>query len=126
MRIVGTPVLAQASRGIHVWLEDGWYRIAAVSALPVGGAKKRTRSFSVTVHSTKTLENVDLYQWRRISGGEDSISMRVSAGPDPEIMRFKSDGELTISHAAVEGEEAPIYVGPVSKPAASVVRIGRY
>lgn len=126
MRIVGTPVLSQAARGIHVWLEDGWYRVAAVSALPVGGAKKRTRTFSVSIRSSKPFGKVELFQWKRTGGGEESVSMRVLAGPDPEIMRFQTDGELTISGAGVDGEEAAIYVGPTSKPSASVLRIGRY
>jgi len=62
-RVVGTPVLDQAPRGVHVWLEDGWYRIAAVTALPVGGTKKLRRSFSLTVRSTKAITATELHSW---------------------------------------------------------------
>jgi hypothetical protein len=126
MRIVGTPVLDQAPRGLHVWLEDGWYRIAAVSALPVGGTKKLRRDFAVTVHSTKSIDKVELHTWKKSSGGGEHLVMRVETGPDPEIMRFKTEGDITIRDATVEGEPAQIYLGPTSKLAASVVRVGRY
>jgi hypothetical protein len=126
MRLVGTPVLTQAARGVHVWLEDGWYRVAAVSALPVGGAKKRQRDFTVTIRSTKSITEAELFQWKKSGGDDDSLVLRVKTGPDPEIMRFKTEGDLMISHATVEGEPAQIFLGPLAKPGASLVRVGRY
>jgi hypothetical protein len=125
MRLVGSPVLPSAPRGIHVWLEDGWYRVAAVSALPVGGQKKLDRDFSVTIRSTKSISKVELFEWRR-SGGDETLFLRLKTGPDPEIMRFKTEGDLTISSAIIDGDPAQIYLGPLAKPGAAVVRIGRY
>jgi hypothetical protein len=125
-RVVGTPVLDQAPRGIHVWLEDGWYRIAAISALPVGGKKTMKRDLTITVHSTKTITKVELDEWKRSGGGSESLVLRVQAGPDPEIMRFQTEGELLISNATFEGKSTPIYLGPLSRLGQNIVRIGRY
>jgi hypothetical protein len=54
------------------------------------------------------------------------LVLRVKTGPDPEIMRFKTEGEVMISNASIEGEPAQIFLGPLAKPGASVVRVGRY
>lgn len=125
-RVIGTPVLESAPRGIHVWLEDGWYRVAAVSALPVGSQKKMRRSFGVTVRSTKVIKAIELDEWKRSGGTEQILVLRVSAGPEPEIMRFKTDGDLMISAATMEEAGVAIFLGPLSKRAASTVTVGRY
>lgn len=125
-RIVGTPVLANAPRGIHVWLEDGWWCVAAVTALPVGGKQKLRRTFAVAVRSTKKIEEAALDDWKKSSGGTDGIVASVKVGPDPKIMKFKTEGEVMVSNATAEGEPVQIYLGPLAKTAAPIVRIGRY
>jgi hypothetical protein len=125
-RIVGTPVMSTAPRGIHVWLEDGWYCVGAVTALPVGSKQKLRRTFSVAVRSTKKIDEASFDGWKKQSGGSDGIVATVQVGPDPKIMKFKTEGEVMVSNATAEGEPVQIYLGPLGKTGGPIVRIGRF
>jgi hypothetical protein len=112
-KAVGAPVLDEkASEGIHVWLEDGWFNVAAVSR------SKQKRSMTVTVRSTKKLEKPEGDFNARTQG--NSITFSASVGEVPVKSRFKTEGDVTVT------AKHPLFVGPLSQPAASSVSIGRY
>jgi hypothetical protein len=127
MRIVGDPVLDQtAAEGLHVWLQDGWYHIAAVTELPFGTKKKVAKTFSVRIASSEPI-TTDLGAFKKVRGGDQQVELKVTVGPRPEQTRFKTDGEVTISGAVdARGKAVPIMVGPAARRAASTVRIGKY
>lgn len=127
MRVVGTPVLDRStSPGIYVWLEDGWFQLAAVTDLPFGTKKRRTRTYRVRISSTKPIqEKLGNFQ-RRGGKGDKELELEVVVGANPERAQVRTDGEITVSHAVVDGADLAVYVGPAAKPAAPEVRIGRY
>ena len=127
MRIVGDPVLDQTTaEGLHVWLQDGWYHIAAVTELPFGTKKKISKTFTVRIASSEPI-TTDLGAFKKVRGGDQQVELRVTVGPRPEQTRFKTDGEVTISGAVdARGKAVPIMIGPAARRAASSVRIGKY
>jgi hypothetical protein len=113
-KAVGAPVLDEkAAEGIYVWLEDGWFNVAAVAH-----PKKRKKQMSVTVRASKSIDKAEGDFARRAQGG--GIAFRAPVGALPVKGRFKTDGEITVSTAHA------LFVGPLSRKAASPLSIGRY
>jgi hypothetical protein len=112
-KAVGAPVLDEkAPEGIHVWLEDGWFHVAAVSRA------KRKRTMTVSVRSSKKIDKTEGdFSARAQSRG---VNFSASVGEVPVKSRFKTEGEITVS------TNHPLFVGPLSKRAASSLSIGRY
>ena len=110
---VGAPVLDEKTQeGIYVWLEDGWFNVAAVSRA------RSKRSMSVAFRATKKIEKTEGdFTKRDQSGG---INLSASVGEVAVKGRFKTEGEVTVKTTH------PLYIGPLSKKAASTVSIGRY
>lgn len=125
-RVVGPPVLdASAAAGIYVWLEEGWYQIAAVTNLPYGTQKRMTKTYKVAISSTKEISD-KLGSFKKERGGQKDMKLSVTVGATAERAQFKTDGDITVS-GALEGKRAiPIFVGPLSKRAAATVHIGRF
>lgn len=128
MRIIGTPVLNSAPRGIHVWLEDGQYHVAAVTALPLSTKKRLTRTFRVKVRSTKKISDIELGEWKAPERADEELELKIVVGPDPKIARFKTTGDLTITEADSigEGGSLPIFVGPTARRGAGTIKIGKF
>lgn len=130
MRVVGRPVLDQTSKqGLYIWLEDGSFHVAAVTNLPIGTKKKLTRTFTVTLSSTGPIEASarSLGGLTRVGGDDSTLVLRAVVGPEPELGSFRTTGDVTVFGAAIAQErEAPLFVGPLARPAASGVRIGRF
>lgn len=131
-KVVGPPVLDErASEGIYVWLEDGCFQLAAVTDLPFGSRKRRTKTFTIHVSSTMPITE-DAGAFKKTGGktgaGGNTWIAEVVAGPEPERRQFKTEGEITILEVHAEGKKGPlpIYVGPLAKRAAAGVKIGRY
>jgi hypothetical protein len=125
-KVVGPPVLdGSGPAGFYIWLEDGWYQLAAVTNLPFGTKKRMTRTYHVAIASTKDLTE-KLGAFKKESGAQREIKLTVVVGATVERARFKTDGDVTISAAADGNRALPIYVGPLSKRGAATVRIGRF
>jgi hypothetical protein len=114
MMAVGAPVLDEnASEGVYVWLEDGWFNVAAVSR-----SKGKRKSMSVSVRSTKKIQKAEGDFTARESDG--GLSLSASVGGVVVKGRFRTEGDITVT------TPHGLFVGPLSKPAASPVSIGRY
>jgi hypothetical protein len=125
-KVVGPPVLDDtAAEGVYIWLEDGWFQLAAVTNLPFGTKKKRTKTYTLSVASTQPIQE-KLGRFKKTGGREKAISLRVVVGPRAERGMFKTEGDITVSVVEVAGRPAALYVGPLSKRAASTVKIGRF
>jgi hypothetical protein len=125
-KVVGPPVLdASAEAGVYVWLEEGWYQIAAVTNLPFGTQKRMTKTYKVAISSTKEITD-KLGSFKKERGGSKDMKLSVTVGATAERAQFKTEGDVTVS-GAVEGKHTiPIFVGPLSKRGAAAVRIGRF
>jgi hypothetical protein len=111
-KVVGAPVLdAKAAEGIYVWLEDGWFNVAAI-------ARGETKPMTVRLRSSKSLKDAEgEFTIKKSEGG---LSFSASVGEIPVRSRFKTEGELTVNSSQ------PLFVGPLSEKAAATVSIGRY
>lgn len=110
-KVVGAPVLDEkALPGVYVWLEDGWFNVALLA-----NPKHR---ITVRASSTKAIDRVE----GELAKDRDGRKLVLSgmAGKVPTRSRFKTEGQLTVT------ADFPIFVGPLSKPAAKTVEIGRY
>ncbi len=115
MRAVGAPVLDQEpSKGVYVWLEDGWFHVAAAS-----GKKRGKNTFRVTLSSTKPIK-ADPLDFRRVMSGTNRITLEARVGQVVAKGRIKTEGNISVSapHA--------LFVGPLSQRASNGVRIGRF
>ncbi len=115
MRAVGAPVLDQDPKaGVYVWLEDGWFRVAAAS-----GKKRGKKTFRVTVSSTKPIQ-ADPLDFRRVMSGTNRITLEARVGQVVAKGRIKTAGNISVSapHA--------VFVGPLSQRATNGVKIGRF
>ncbi len=113
-KAVGAPVLDDKTpEGIYVWLEDGWFNVAAVAR-----EKKSRRAMSVNFKSTKKIEAVE--GSFRAQPRANAVSLSATVGEVAVKSRFKTEGEVTVSTTH------PLYVGPLSNRAASTLSIGRY
>jgi hypothetical protein len=125
-KVVGPPVLDDTTpEGVYVWLEDGWFQLAAVTNLPFGAKKQRTRTYALSFTSTGAMTE-KLGAFKKTGGKERSLRLQVAVGPRPERGQVKTEGEVTISEVKVDGQPASLFVGPLSKLAAGTVKIGRY
>lgn len=113
-KVVGAPVLDEKAKpGVYVWVEDGWFQVAAV---PKKGARK-TR-VKVRVDATSKIAKVrGDFSVRRARSG---LLMTAAVGSVPVKGRFETSGDVTIS------ADERIFVGPLAKRAAKSVTIGRY
>lgn len=127
MKLVGPPVLDDTTApGLYLWIEDGWFQLAAVTDLPFGTKKRRLKTYAITVSSTKPITE-KLGGFKRAGGSETGFTAHVAVGAHPERGRFKTEGEVVISNVETEqGHSVPIFVGPLAKRAATSVRIGRF
>jgi hypothetical protein len=113
-KAVGAPVLDEKTKeGVYVWLEDGWFNVAVVAH-----PKKGKRSMTVTVRSTKKIQNTE--GDFRADVRSNGVTFRAAVGQLPVKGRFKTEGEITVSASHA------LFVGPLSKRAASTMTIGRY
>src|SRR4026208_1219207 len=73
MLAVGAPVLGEkANEGVYVWLEDGWFNLAAVSR------SNGRKSMGATVRSTKKIQKAEGdFTARENDGG---LTMSASVG----------------------------------------------
>ena len=111
-KAVGAPLLdLETEEGIYIWLEDGWFNVAAVSRAP------KNQEMRVQVRSTKQIMRVD--GAFAVNAGTKSLVLRAWVGPLPVRGRFKTDGQVTVSSTH------PLFVGPYSRKAASSVSIVR-
>lgn len=125
-RVVGPPVLDKtAKEGVYVWLEDGWYHVAVQTDLPFGTKKKRTKTFTLSFASTKPI-TAKLGSFKRTGGSDGDLDLRVVVGPEPEIAKFQTEGDISVSRASTGRARAQIFVGPLAKEAAPSVKIGRF
>src|SRR5262245_20083196 len=101
-KAVGAPVFDdKTSEGIHIWLEDGWFNVAAVSR----SQKKRT--MSVNIRSTKKIEKSEGDFSARAQS--NSLTLSAPVGEVPVKGRFKTEGNVTVTVSH------PLFVGPLSK-----------
>jgi hypothetical protein len=111
-KAVGAPLLdLETEEGIYIWLQDGWFNIAAVSRA------EKNIEMRVQVRSTKKLTHVE--GPFAVKALANSLSLRAWVGPLPVKGRFKSDGQVTVSSTH------QLFVGPYSRKAASSLSIGR-
>lgn len=113
-KVVGAPVLDEKARpGVYLWVEDGWFQVAAVAKK--GRRKARVK---VRVDATKKIRKVrGDFSVRRARSG---LVLTAAVGSVPVKGKFKTGGNVTIS-----ADEA-IFVGPLARRAARSVTIGRY
>ncbi len=116
-KAVGAPVLDEkTNEGVYVWIEDGWFNVAAV-ARPEGKAKAK-RPVSVNIRSTKKLGKHEGDFAVRPAG--NGVVLSALVGEVVVKGRFQTDGEITVT------TRQPLYVGPLSKRTLGTVTIGRY
>ena len=114
MKAIGAPVLeADAKSGIYVWLEDGWFRFAAV------GKGKRQSRLRVTVNSSKPIK-ADPLDFRTVMSGGNRVTIEARVKEVPARGRIKTDGNIVVT------SPHPVFVGPLSRRAVNGVKIGRY
>jgi hypothetical protein len=124
-RVVGPPVLdTSAAAGIYIWLEDGWYQVAAVTSLPFGTKERVTRTYKVAISSTKDIAD-KLGNFKREGKGQKQMKLIVDVGANPERAQFQTEGDITISGASDGHDAIPIFVGPLSRRGAPAVKIAR-
>ena len=121
MRVVGGPVFELDARpGIYVWVENGFFQVAAV-----GGARSR-RTLRVKLETSAAITSSELGDFRAMSVGRQRLVLEARVEKVPARARFKTQGELVVSDARMGPRTVSIYVGPLGERAAARVRIGRY
>lgn len=128
-KVVGGPVLdISAKEGIYIWLEDGAYHVAAVTNLPLGTKKKRTRTFSFKLSSAESVTVESLGAFTKTETGKNGFLFRVVVGSEPERLEFKTEGEITISDVSVAGARSrpDLFAGPLAMRVGNSLLIGRY
>lgn len=122
MWVVGAPALdGEPAPGIYAFIQDG--RLAFAVA-PVRDGRRRV--FQWTVKADGPIELHD--------GGDCKVAARgggavvLAARPVSAVARCSVSlpGEVTLSRFKMGSGRADGFIGPLARPAAALVRIGRY
>lgn len=126
-KVVGAPVLdADAQGGVYLWLEDGWFQVAAVGKKGTL-AKARLGQVQVRVESTAAIDRRKLGDFRA-RGSKRQFVATTRLRKTTSRGQFRTEGDVTLSLARKVGsnKSVPIYLGPLAKRVGKKVTIGRY
>ena len=122
MWAVGSPVLEEGKAGVYAWVEDRAVQLAARAGRSGRGV------YRVRVRATEDLDLSQLSGFRVVAkAAENNVLLEATVKGAPARGAVRSKGDITLSDAERSpGKPARVFVGPLARPAASTVVIGRF